>query len=379
VAGRHHVVLVPGFFGFANLGDFAYFGHVRDLLVEIGPGLGLDGEIRALRTEPTASLTRRAALLCQGIAELLEGSPGDVTVVGHSSGGLDARLLVSPGVELPTPVDVERCARSVRSVVTISTPHHGTPLAQGFKSFVGQQLLQLLSLATIHVLRTGRLPISAALKLARLARSRGSKPGGVVDQVFLELLDDFSADRRKALEAFFANVKDEQGLLGQIAPAGMEVFNASTQDRPGLRYGCVVTRARPPGLGSLWRAGLDPYAQATHAAFVGLYRFASRTPEGWRPRLTGAHADAMRKAYGRIPGPDANDGIVPTLAQVRGDIVAAAWADHHDVLGHFHAPTHVPPHFDWMASGTGFDREQFVAVWRRVASWAAGPVRPVRA
>jgi triacylglycerol lipase len=70
---------------------------------------------------------------------------------------------------------------------------------------------------------------------------------------------------------------------------------------------------------------------------------------------------------------------VPTLAQVRGDIVAAAWADHHDVLGHFHAPTHVPPHFDWMASGTGFDREQFVAVWRRVASWAAGPVRPVRA
>jgi len=369
------VVLVPGFFGFANLGDFAYFGHVRDLLAEIGPGLGIDGEVRALRTEPTASLPRRAALLCQGIAELLDEAPGEVTVVGHSSGGLDARLLLSPGVELPTPADVEASARAVRAVVSVSTPHHGTPLAQGFGSLLGQQLLQLLSLATIRVLRTGRLPISLALKLARVVRSPGSRPGGVVDQLFLELLADFSADRRRALEAFFANVKSDQGLLAQIAPPGMDVFNASTQDRPGLRYGCVVTRARPPGLRSLWHAGLDPYAQATHAMFVGLYRFASATPEGWRPRLTTAHADVMRRAYGRIPGPDANDGIVPTLSQVRGDLIGAVWADHHDILGHFHEPTHVPPHFDWMASGTGFDRAGFEGIWRKVAAYVARPAR----
>ena len=30
---RQHVLLVPGFFGFANLGDFAYFAHVRDFFV----------------------------------------------------------------------------------------------------------------------------------------------------------------------------------------------------------------------------------------------------------------------------------------------------------------------------------------------------------
>jgi hypothetical protein len=373
VARRHHVLLVPGFFGFANLGDFAYFGHVRDLLAEVGPGMGIDGEVRALGTEPTASLPRRAALLCQGISDLIEESPGDVTVVGHSSGGLDARLLVSPGVELPTPADVERSARAVRAVITVSTPHHGTPLAQGFGSVVGQRLLELMSLATIRVLRTGRLPISVALKLARLVRSPGSRPVGVVDQLFLELLSDFSADRRRALEEFFHNVKSDQGLLGQIAPAGMEMFNASTQDRPGLRYGCVATRARPPGLASLWRAGLDPYDQATHAMFVGLYRFAGATPAGWQPHLTTAHADVLRRAYGRIPGPDANDGIVPTLSQVRGLLIEAVWADHHDILGHFHQPTHVPPHFDWMASGTGFDRAHFEGVWRKVAAFAAGP------
>jgi len=35
---RQHVWLVPGFFGFANLGDFAYFGHVREAFQTTWPG-----------------------------------------------------------------------------------------------------------------------------------------------------------------------------------------------------------------------------------------------------------------------------------------------------------------------------------------------------
>ncbi len=368
-------MLVPGFFGFANLGDFAYFGHVKDLLTEIGPGLGLDGRVTVVRTEPTASLPRRATLLCESISQLLDEADGEVSVIGHSSGGLDARLLVTPGVALPTPEDVERCARSVSAVVTVSAPHHGTPLAQLFSSMLGQQLLSVLSLATIHTLRSGRIPMSAALRLARLLRRPGSRPGGVLDQLFLELLGDFSASRRRAMEQFFADVRSDQGLVAQLAPAGMELFNASTQDRPGVRYGCVVTRARAPGLRSLVKAGLDGYAQATHAVFVALYRFASGTPQNWLPRLTIEHAAVLRRAYGRIPDPGANDGIVPTLSQIWGDLITAVWADHHDVIGHFHQPTHVPPHFDWVASGTGFDRPHFEAVWRSVAAWVAGPRR----
>jgi triacylglycerol lipase len=151
----------------------------------------------------------------------------------------------------------------------------------------------------------------------------------------------------------------------------MELFNASTQDRPGVRYGCVVTRARPPGVRSLWRAGLSGYGQATDALFVALYRIASGTRRGWLPRLNEAHARILRAAYGRIPPSSANDGIVPTLSQLRGELIAAVWADHHDVIGHFHEPRHVPPHFDWVASGTGFDRSQFEAVWRRVAAFLA--------
>lgn len=366
-----HIVLVPGFFGFANLGDFAYFGHVKDLVTEIAPSMGVEGQVRVVATEPTASLPRRAALLCEAVAALLEETPGDVAVVGHSSGGLDARLLVTPHVSLPTSADVEACAGEVRAVVTVSTPHHGTPLAHLFTSLLGQQLLQLLSLTTIYTLRTGRLPMSVALAFARLLRHPGSRPSGVLDQLFLQLLADFSGNRRRAIEEFFTNVRSDQGLVAQIAPTGMDLFNASTENRPGVRYGCVATRARPPGLRSLARAGLNAYAQATHALYIALYRFASRSGRERMPRLTSEHVAVLRRAYGRIPDPSANDGIVPTLSQVWGELITAVWADHHDVIGHFHHPTHVPPHFDWVASGTGFDRQDFEATWRAVVAFIA--------
>ena len=166
MAGAHHVLLVPGFFGFANLGDFAYFGHVRDLLAEIGPDHGLDGEIREVRTAPTATLRKRAALLAEEMTRLLDEAGGEVSVVGHSSGGLDARLMASPEVSLPTDVDVERCARALRAVVTVSAPHYGTPVAHSFNNLLGQQLLRILSLATIYTLRAGRLPVGVTLRLA---------------------------------------------------------------------------------------------------------------------------------------------------------------------------------------------------------------------
>jgi triacylglycerol lipase len=371
VGRPHHILLVPGFFGFANLGDFTYFGHVRNYIAEKGPELGIDGEVRVARTEPTASLARRAALLCEAVSTLLDESPGHVSLVGHSSGGLDARLMVTPGAVLPTPADVERCARSVRSVVTISTPHHGTPLAQFFGGMLGQQFLRLLSLVSIYTLRTGQLPISVGLRLARLLRNPRSRPVGAVDQIFLELLGDFEEERRRAVEQFLEGVRSDQGLVSQISPAGMDVFNASTQDRPGLHYGSVVTQARAPGIRSLWGAGLNPSHQVTHALFVALYRLSASTAEGWMPRVTREDAAVLRMTYGRVPNAAANDGIVPTLSQIHGELLAAAWADHHDVIGHYNHPTHIPPHFDWMASGTGFDLPGFDRVWRRVANFAA--------
>ena len=116
---------------------------------------------------------------------------------------------------------------------------------------------------------------------------------------------------------------------------------------------------------------MRPYAQATHAIFVVLYKFAAGTPPDRRPRLDVHQAAVLRRTYGRIPDLAANDGIVPTLGQGWGDVITAVWADHHDVLGHFDQPKHIPPHFDWLASGTGFTRGQFEELWRSVAQYAA--------
>jgi triacylglycerol lipase len=363
------VLLVPGFFGFSTLGEFAYFAHVRDFLAEVLPEAGVRGEVQVVHTIPTASLERRAAILAESVAKLLGDGPAAVSVVGHSSGGLDARLFASPGVTLPTRVDVERCARSVRAVVAVATPHQGTPVAHVFGSILGRQLLKLLSVSTMYGLRAGRLPIGVVLRLARIFRRR-SAPDTLLQQLWAQLLRDFSADRRRAIETFFAEVGEDQDLLAQITPAGAATFDAAVADRPGIRYGCVVTRARPPGLRSFVTAGVDPYAHATHGLFVALYRIAARTPPE-RVRVPRERIAALSRAFRKALDHRANDGIVPTVSQVRGELIRAAWADHHDVIGHFHHPTHVPPHFDWVASGTGFTRARFESVWRDVAAFLA--------
>jgi hypothetical protein len=305
-------------------------------------------------------------------------------VIGHSSGALDARLLVSPAVVLPGEPGIERVARRVRTLVSVATPHHGTPVASFFTSLLGQRLLQVLSLVTIYVLRFGHVPVSVMLRLgatfARLDRHLGVN-STLLDQLFGQLLADFSVGRRQALGRLLGEVRADQALLVQLGPEGMDVFNALARDRPGVRYGCVVTRARPPGPTSALAAGFDPSAQATHALYQALYRLVARTARLPAIRLTGAQEAALRAAYGRLPGPDANDGVVPTLSQVWGEVLYAARADHLDVLGHFDDPAHAPPHFDWLATGTGFDRTSFLELWdavarhlaRRAAEVAPGP------
>ncbi len=56
-------------------------------------------------------------------------------------------------------------------------------------------------------------------------------------------------------------------------------------------------------------------------------------------------------------------------------VIAAVRGDHLDVIGHFNDPAPSPPHFDWLTSGTGFDRAHFEQVWREVAAFIAAAAR----
>jgi triacylglycerol lipase len=375
---RQHVLLAPGFFGFANLGDFAYFGHVREFLTNWWKRAGVEGEVHVVATHPTASLTRRAARLLETLAELDAGD--DVFhLIGHSSGGLDVRLMTSPGVSLPTTVDPEPYARRVRSVVSLSSPHHGSPLASFLTNFLGRELLRVISLVTIYTLRTGRVPIAAVFHLVRLlALPRLPVAAGtLLNQVYRDLLLDFSHERREAIDQFFVDVGNDQELIAQITPSGMGLFNAATRDRPGVRYGSVVTLVPPPGMRSVWTTGLSPFRQATHALFSAFYRITAGMPPEPLP-VKAAQATALDRAFGRLPSLRDNDGMVPTLSQVWGDVVWSGFGDHLDALGHFYLPTHVPPHFDWLNSGASFDLASFEGLWTAVARYLLGEAPPER-
>lgn len=372
----HRIYLVPGFFGFANLGGIAYFGHVRDVLGRACAALDLEATTHVVRTPPTSSLPRRATALLRAIAKTPLGDNDPIHLIGHSSGAVDARLLVSPGVALAANPDAERIAGRVRTVVSVAAPHYGTPVASFFTSLLGQRLLQALSLVTIYVLRFGHVPVSVMLRLgatfARLDHHLGVN-SALLDQLFGQLLADFSLDRRRALGRLLDEVRADQALLMQLSPEGMDVFNALARDRPGVRYACVVTRGRKPGPASTLAAGFDPSAQATHVLYQALYRLVARTATAPRVRPTPSQATALRDAYGSLPGPDANDGVVPTLSQLWGEVLYAARADHLDVLGHYDDPDRIPPHFDWLTTVSGFDRDGFLDLWEAVARHLASP------
>jgi len=360
-----HVYLIPGFLGFANLGQITYFGHVRRILATSLAAVGLDARIHIVHTPPTASLPRRAARVAATIAATARDDAGPLHLIGHSSGGLDARLFTAPEVALPTSLDVERLAARVRSVVTIATPHHGTPIASFFTTLRGQRLLQLLSLLTIYVLHFGRLPLAGLLWIgSRLARLDDLIANSdLLDELFGRFLEDFTAARRRSVRAMLREVVHDQALMLQLTPEAMEVFNASVVPRPGVRYGAVVTAATRPSLCSTIAVGLDVAAQVTHAIYGVLYRLAATTPRHLSPRLAPEMARALRHAYGTTPSAAANDGIVPTRSQAWGHVLHAVTADHLDVLGHFRDTSHDPPHVDWLVTGSGFNRTRFERLW----------------
>ena len=108
------VVLVHGLFGFDRIGvpgaRFDYFrGIVRHL-----ESLGC--RAHAVRLPTSASVPVRAKILADRIAAL---GHERVDIIAHSLGGLDARYaLAQLGL-----------ATKVRALVTVGTPHRGTPLA----------------------------------------------------------------------------------------------------------------------------------------------------------------------------------------------------------------------------------------------------------
>jgi len=366
----HRVFLVPGFFGFSSIGGMRYFAHVHRVLGAALRARGLDVSLHDVDTLPTASLERRAGRLAEVIARV-SGPDDTLHVVGHSTGGIDGRVLLSPEGEITATssvLDAWRAVRpNVRSVVSVASPHTGAPIASFFGTAQGEHWLRLLSLLTLRVVRLGTIatvPVGALMRL-RLLGSRGTDAdAGLIDDVWTDVLRDFDPARRDQIQSFFGEVWQDRSLLRQLVPARMEPLDRALTDREGVAYGSVVLRARAPsGAGLGLRGRLHP----SHQLYRTLHGLAGR-PRAVAPR---APRLPLVQKLGEAPSPADNDAIVPTLSQLHGELIHAERADHLDVIGYFRGPDSEPAHVDWLRSRSNYDRAAFEATWAAVADFLA--------
>jgi triacylglycerol lipase len=122
------IVLQHGLFGFDEIRigklRYGYFNGIDRAIEARGHPLVIS------KVHPTSSIEMRAKQLKETIDQRLSGYVGKVVILAHSMGGLDARYMISKlGMD-----------DRVSALVTISTPHRGSPYADWCLKNLGQKL-----------------------------------------------------------------------------------------------------------------------------------------------------------------------------------------------------------------------------------------------
>ena len=167
---QHRVYLVPGMFGFGQLAGYDYFQHVKAALAPHFYNAGFDVSFYDVPCPPTSSLRERSKVLKQTILHTA-GESGPIHIVGHSTGGLDARLALAPSVNVGVSPELLKWRTRVATLLTMNTPHYGTPLSSYFATVSGGRMLYALSVLTAVSLRLGAPSLSI---LSRVLSSVGS-------------------------------------------------------------------------------------------------------------------------------------------------------------------------------------------------------------
>jgi hypothetical protein len=361
------VFLVPGFFGFTSVGAVSYFERVEHALGEALGRRGVEARIVRCKTQPTASIPRRVDVLRRQVVRHGGLAADALHFVGHSTGGLDVRMLLTPEVQIVRGDSAERIGRLTRSAISVATPHHGTPLANHFLSLQGQTLLLVLSaLATSGQGRGTILAAARAISMVARLDDWLGRTDGPLDRLAEGLLSKIRFDRSGPVWKYLAEIERDQGAVLQLTPEGIDLFNASVTNRPGVDYGCVVAGVPEPReqLQADW---LDPEYVVLRALFRLLHAFTARPhPRYPYPKPHPATQRALDRALGFTATPAVNDGIVPTLSQLHGRVLHVACADHLDVVGHYTLAGGRTA--DWLPSGAGFTPAGFEATWDAVAA-----------
>jgi hypothetical protein len=366
------VFLVPGFFGFTTIGSVSYFQDVGDALSRALKKRGVQARIVDCPTQPTGSIVRRADSLRRQVIEHGGLKARELHFIGHSTGGLDVRMLLTPGVKIAPDDTEERIARRSRTAISVVTPHHGTPLANAFLTAQGHQLLLLLSsLATTSPARAAVIATTRSISLLTRMDDWFDQGNGPVDRLSRALLRGIRFDRNDPTWNYLAAIASDQGAVLQLTPEAIDLFEASVTDRAGIDYGCVIAGVPRPREELRARTLLHPQRIALRALFRTLYGITASSRRQYPyPAPPAALRRRLDKTLGFSLDQCSNDGVVPTLSQLHGRVVHAARADHLDVVGHFTLAAENTS--DWLPSGAGFTPEAFEKLWDSVAAAIAG-------
>jgi hypothetical protein len=366
-AAPTRIYLAPGLFGFARLAGFDYLQHVQKALADRFDRRGRSVAIRVVDVHPSASIRRRAARLVHLVAETCGSEGGPIHLLGHSTGGLDLRLVTSPSARLGQGTEGRRgWLDRLASVTSMNTPHYGTPLAAHFATPNGQRLLYAVTAVTVASLRLGSPPLAATAALVAApdrTRESAGLQNRLIDRITEALLQALDRQSRHDVQAWMARIQDDQGAILQLTPESMDLFQANVDDRPGLRYQCAASYA-PPSAARDWVSHLrSPWPAVSAALFHILYRSTARR----HPRYPCAPEDGadelLRSMLGETPPADANDGIVPLRSQLWGEPVWLGQADHLDVVGYF---GHRKGAGGWLTCGAHFDGRSFGSMMDRI-------------
>ena len=348
-----HLYFSPGFFGFTRLAHYDYFAHVQRGLTARFASAGQAVAMHVCDVLPTASVRRRAAKLAE-LIQRTAGKDGAIHLLGHSTGGLDARLVASPTTRFDAASDAQRWQLRIRSVTMMNTPHYGTPLATFFATSRGQQALYLLSAFTVVTLSIGSRPLGLVSALLRLFGA-GDRALGVEVPILNHSLESFvglvdqarSADVRNFLRA----IESDQGAVIQLSPEAMDLVVAGFPDRDGVTYQSSVSMSPTPTLKNWVTTVGHPLQASSLALFAALHHLTAQIDRHYpcapaeamvgssEASASGAIEQMLASVFAMRPALDANDGVVPLRSQLWGRIVWAGYGDHLDVLGHYRDAT----------------------------------------
>jgi hypothetical protein len=375
------VALVPGFFGFEHRGDNTYFADrfiagLRSVL----EARGLHGvPVLSVSTLGIAGLAQRQADLLRELRALETpssgaprlGGPRTWHLLGHSTGGVDAALLLrdSPLTSGPERHSIyadtgwgewSDLVGRIASVTTVAAPHFGTGLAE---SPLARFAAGRPSISALRDAVTGARAIAHRDALrSRLRFALDALPGKASMPTFLihlTLMNELARDLRPS-------------VLGALSARPVRfsshgsVFSVATvAPRPAARHRDRLFR-------EMWRW--------THDGVRGV----DSAPSARRGLLDDVALRLPSQSSIELPPLDDadNDGVVTTSRQVLGELIGVVIGDHVDVLGRYRRASLVDGKIidpGLLTSGADFGDDDFFGMLLRIGDRIATSILTYRA